>query len=271
MNRSGADAVRTAPPASASTSPPVSATGDGEQRGRRPVGAAPCPSAVAHRQHRISRPAPPLADKAATHPRVGEGGTLAAGRARAPMNPWKRRGTTLGPPFGDGGEPCCCSSCWSGWPAALCSPRRGRAALRHRLRPVPGRNPGVRPRHRLRRRTRRSRPRAAPGPPGPAPDRGDHPVGVPLHRPGRERLLPLPGLPRHAPLDAAAATSIDRPRLLEGRLPASDDPGEVAVLDRYAARPVCTSATTSSSSRSRPPSSSRCSRRGTPGHRPDPG
>jgi len=37
-----------------------------------------------------------------------------------------------------------------------------------------------------------------------------------------------------APMDDVAATSIDRPRLLEGRLPASNDPGEVAVLDRYA-------------------------------------
>ena len=37
-----------------------------------------------------------------------------------------------------------------------------------------------------------------------------------------------------APTDDAFATTIDRPRLLEGRLPSSDEPGEIAVLDRYA-------------------------------------
>ena len=67
---------------------------------------------------------------------------------------------------------------------------------------------------------------AARGGSGPPTGRGPGTTGLPVRRPGRQRLLPLPRLPRRGERAAApTSTDIDRPRVLEGRVPDPEDRG----------------------------------------------
>ena len=257
-------------------------------RPRRRGGRGPPPRARHPRRAASPRAAatPPSSPpgQAAWPPPADRPGASTPLRGRAPPSPdrsgWGGMGAWAQPGTGrrassaaDGGR-CCCWSCSSAWPAARSSRRS----------PAPGAPP--RAYERFRQETLASdmdvalaedlRTRAAsrrrPTPCGRC--RRSRPLGrndYPFIVPAGQRLLPLPRLPRRgrAWTRHAWVRDIDRPRILEGRLPDADQSRPAS----RSSRPTptsrgCRSATGPSSSRSRRSRWSPCSPPATPGRPP---